>query len=208
MAASAIFDNPPREVIERFASWPERALADSRDAPDWKKLGMRRPCDGWTHRPTKDPRTGEKTWYDVSDVYGLREEGASWHTHFLPLYPRGTAAEVMMRDYLLDIKGLWCGFTYASTCLAWNVVDPTMNRAAYERAVLDYSRQIWDCFADVPGVPQNRHIDPILHKFLVLNPHRPASIKEDMLAAMKDTGSEEQRSWFKIAVDTIFESRD
>lgn len=204
MAASAIFTTPSKEALERFTNWPQKGLERSAEAPDWKRLRMKNPKDGWTHRPTRDPVTGEKVWYDTEDVFGTREDGARWHTHFLPLYPIGTPAEVIMRDYLMDFY--WAP-QYAETCLSWGVTDIKMNPKAYRACVGSYARNIWDSVRyGIPSLVETMYINETMHRLLITNPHRPASVKEDLLAAAHASwGTEEEHFWYKLAIETIFE---
>lgn len=202
MAASAIFTTPPEDVLERFTTWPVKGLERSAEAPDWKRLRMKNPKDGWTHRPTRDPVTGQKVAYDIEDVFGTREEGARWHTHFLPLYPIGTPAEVIMRDYIMDID--WAPL-YAQTCMSWGVTDLKVNPMAYWKCVQSFGRDIWNCVRyGVPELVENARIDDKMQAFLIHNPHRPASLKDDLLAAMKGVGTEQEQFWYKIAIEGIF----
>jgi hypothetical protein len=176
-------------------TWANDALIKSHDAPSWKSV--RRPGDGWTPRPTRDHITGQTTYYDVEDVFGTREEGARFHTHFQPLYPSDISREVIIRDYFADMRAsmlpadavIGNDWRYANAVVNWKI-DPKTDAILYSGMLYEFVDTTCKRFIDIMEISFHHEVSKDTEKrydcllmAVIMNPLKPASLRTDLTAA-------------------------
>jgi hypothetical protein len=208
-----------------FASWPETALERAKRAPKVTSLKAR--MNGVSRRVTHEEmeRSQERSgsvFYKVpmpQDTFGSREEGARFHTHFLPLYPIGTAREVIARDYFEDMvsqdmfgTGNW---RYSEWILPERL-DPKVNMYLYEWTVDEYVDGLSQRFLELQTDFHNEREKRFDHltEFFLKNPMKSSTLRADLEAGVerhiaKNPSSKHEPEFraylFKHMLDTLFE---
>jgi hypothetical protein len=208
-----------------FASWPETAMEKAKRAPKVGSLKAR--MNGVSRRLTKEEvvesqeRSGS-CFYKVpmpQDTFGSREEGARFHSHFLPLYPIGTAREVIAKDYFEDMvsqdifaTGNW---RYSTWILAERL-DPKLNMKLYEWTIDEYVAGLSQRFLELQTNLHHEKEKRFDHltEFFLKNPLKSATLRADLEAGIerhiaKNPSSKHEPEFraylFKHMLDTLFE---
>lgn len=208
-----------------FASWPEKGLERAKKAPKVASAKARQ--NGVSRRVTREEmeesqdRSGT-LFYKVpmpQDTFGSREEGARFHTHFLPLYPIGTAREVIAKDYFEDMvkeDGFGIGNWRYSEWILAERLSPKIHDGLYQWTVDEYIDGLSARFLELQSnfhAEKEKRFDH-LTEFFLKNPLKSESLRADLEAGIerhiaKNPSSrhepEFRKGLFGHMLDTLFE---